>query len=113
MNNSTVSNIEISNPITTQSLNEYRTATNMASVHNVVRTNANGYPYVTFISKDNVADNVYFAKTISAKYKAGQAVNKALFADLQIGMTTNADGEQRVKLIPIGASTRLSTEDLF
>ena len=113
MNNSTVSNIEISNPITTQTLRVYQSATNMASVHNVVRTNANGYPFVTFFSKDNIADNVYFAKTISDRFKAGQPVNKALFADLQIGMTTNADGEQRVKLIPIGASTRLAVDDLF
>lgn len=108
----TVSKTDIKNALVTESVQDFMQK-NGLSVHNAVRTNANGYPYLTFINKENVAENVYFAKTISADYKKDQAVVKGFFTGLQIGYTTNEAGEERTKIIPIGNGTRLETSDLF
>ena len=109
----TIAQTEITNaPLRVQSVRDYMLE-NKLTVHNAVRHNTNGYAYLTFINADNEAENVYFAKTISANFAKDMPVVRGFFDELQIGWTTNEGGEQRVKLIPIGNGTRLETADLF
>lgn len=112
MSTTTVSNTEISNELRTSTVRDFMISNKLA-VHNEVRANANGYTYLTFINSDNVAENVYFAKTIADQYPVGTAIAKGFFEGLQIGFTTNASGEERTKIIPIGSGSRLSMDDLF
>lgn len=65
----------------------------------VVRVNTSGYPYVTFVDAKNVAENIYFSKAASKAVAAGTPVDKAMLTVYQIGITTNAAGEERIKLI--------------
>ncbi len=64
-----------------------------------VRINENGYPYVTFIDSDNKAENIYFSKKAAEQVAEGTPVDASLLAKHQIGITTNAEGEERIKLI--------------
>lgn len=64
-----------------------------------VRINTNGYPYVTFIDSANQAENIYFSKASAEQVAEGTPVDKGLLARHQIGITTNAEGEERIKLI--------------
>lgn len=77
----------------------------------VVRVNTNGYPFITFIDKDNVAENVYFSKRASQAVAAGTPVTKEMLAVYQIGITTNEQGEERIKLIT--NSDRVELSDLL
>lgn len=108
-----MSTTQISNPLVTSSVQDFMQTGSFTQVHNVVRENANHYPYVTFINKDNIAENIYFASTIAHNYEAGMRIEKGFFSDLQIGFTTNVNGETRTKLVPIGSSSRLALTDLF
>lgn len=76
-----------------------------------VRMNANGYPYVTFINADNVAENIYFTKNASGTVEEDMDL-RIIAKDLQIVFVVNSDGEERVKLSRKSTS-RLSIEDLF
>lgn len=76
-----------------------------------VRTNLNGYPFITFINADNIAENVYFSKALSLVVTKGLAINRELLANYQIGMGVNAKGEPRTKIIGMG--DRISVADLF
>ena len=76
-----------------------------------VRVNSNGYPYVTFINKANVATNIYFTVNASDTVSEGQDL-RDIADDLQIVFVQNADGEDRIKLSRKSTS-RLSVEDLF
>ena len=95
-----------------QSVRDFMLERKFVSVHKTVRENANGYPYVTFIDKDNKAENVYFSKSESNNYSAGKEIAKGFFDKLQIGETENAEGEKRMKLVGTG-SLRVTMEDLF
>jgi len=64
-----------------------------------VRINTNGYPFITFIDSNNVAENIYFSKSAAEQVAEGTPVDKGLLARHQIGITTNAEGEERIKLI--------------
>ena len=77
----------------------------------VIRENNNGYPFITFITKGNVAENVYFSKTSSSFVSAGQVIDLGFVTQYQIGTTTNANGETRTKLV--SNSNRLSLADLL
>lgn len=76
-----------------------------------VRTNTNGYPFITFIDKDNKAENVYFSKSASQSVGAGQLVTKDLLSTLQVATTQNAEGQVRIKLI--SNSERLDISSLL
>jgi len=39
-----------------------------------IRTNVNGYPFITFINAKNEAENVYFSKNSAKAVGAGQPV---------------------------------------
>lgn len=84
---------------------EFAQERGFVSVAQEVRENANGYPYVTFIDADNVAENVYFSKDAATHVTAGQAIDASFLKQHQIAFTENAAGEERVKII--GNSGRL------
>ena len=76
-----------------------------------IRTNSNGYPYVTFINSANIATNIYFTVNSSDTVSEGQDLRE-IAKDLQIVFVVNSDGEQRIKLSRKSTS-RLTIEDLF
>jgi hypothetical protein len=96
-----------------QSLAEFVKSNNFKEIHKAVRENANGYPYLTFITKDNKAENVYFSKSKSAEVAVGMVVTGAFMRDLQIATVINAKGESRTKLVGFGESNRLDLDDLL
>jgi hypothetical protein len=83
------------------------------SVVKVVRENANNYPYITFITGDNVAENIYFSKNASTLVGAGETIARGFFDPFMIGYVTNANGEKRTKLVSQGESNRITADDLF
>lgn len=95
----------------TQSIMVFAAAKGFESVAPKVRVNKNGYPYLTFIDKDNVAENIYFSKNGAALVTEGQTVDKTLLDQFQVGETTNGTGEVRMKLIT--NSERVSLSAMF
>lgn len=96
--------------LVTTTVKEYMTTTGYVSVVPFVRVNTNGYPYITFIDKDNVAENIYFSKNAAMKVAANDKIARGFFEPFCIAITKNAAGEERIK---ISTSERLSVEDLF
>ena len=79
-----------------------------------VRSNLNGYPYITFITAANQSENIYFSKKLAEKYVAGTAIGKGFFEDILVAEVSNAAGEVRMKLVSRnGESQRLEMSDLF
>lgn len=95
----------------TLSVKEFCASKDITQVAAKVRTNANGYPFVTFINKANVAENVYFSKNAAVEVTDGMIVSKQMLTTHQIGMTVNASGEPRIKLI--SNSERLDISSLL
>lgn len=91
-----------------QSLLSFCQSNNFTEMHNAIRENANGYPYVTFINADNKAENIYFSVRASETVTAGQLITEDLLKSLQVATVTNAQGEERVKLCSKGESVRIS-----
>lgn len=108
----TLATTQITNPLVTMSVKDF-VVSNGFEVHDEVRENTNGYPYVTFIDRNNEAENIYFSKEASKQVKAGDRIAKGFFNPYLIAETTNAAGEKRIKIVRAGSSTRLSAEDLF
>ena len=99
--------------LNTIGVQEFMKFNNFISVVKAVRENANAYPYVTFITADNKAENVYFSKNASTLVNAGKTIARGFFDPFMIGYTTNANGEERIKLVAQGESLRITAEDLF
>lgn len=95
------------------SIREFMVRNSFVSVHNAVRVNTNDYAFVTFIDKDNKAENIYFSKTASLLVAKDTPVDRDLFSQLVISEYINENGEPRVKLATQGDSSRISVEDLF
>lgn len=97
----------------TLSIQEFAQAGGFVQIAKNVRTNVNGYPFLTFITKDNVAENIYFSKAMSKKISGDETVDKELITRLGLVIVeaTNAEGEIRMKLS--GNSERVSIADLF
>ena len=91
------------------SIKEFCQANKFASVAKCVRENINGYAFITFITADNKAENVYFSK--NAIVTAGEVINKDFLSAYQIAEVANAEGEIRMKLI--SNSERIDIADLF
>ncbi len=99
------------NNLKTMSIREFAIGKAITQVSPVVRENVNGYPYITFINKDNVAENIYFSKAGAKAVSSGSVVDKALLQGFQIGLVKNEAGEDRVKLI--SNSDRIELMDLL
>lgn len=98
--------------LNTMSISEFVTINKFVEINESIRTNTNGYPFVTFINASNVAENVYFSKASSATIKQGDLVTKEFLANYRIAKTTNADGEVRTKLVS-NKSNRISLASLL
>lgn len=64
-----------------------------------VRSNVNGYPFITLINSKNEAENIYFSKAASADLTVDQDVTKDMFKSYQIAFVKNEAGEERIKII--------------
>ncbi len=93
-----------------QTIPEFAKEHGFIQVVDEIRLNTNGYPYVTFINKDNEAENVYLSKAAGEKVHEGEQVTP-LLKQWQVGHTENADGEPRVKLI--SNSDRVDLSSIF
>ena len=96
-----------------QSLRDFCSSRNFVEIHKAVRENSNGYPYLTFIDSKNKAENIYFSKSQSANFADGMLLSPSIMKDLQIATVTNAQGEERTKLVGKGESNRLNLDDLL
>jgi hypothetical protein len=75
-----------------------------------VRKNENGYPFLTFINKEeNKAENVYFSKAAADGVQPGEAISS--LKPYQIAVTKNAQQEERIKLI--SNSERVDLESML
>lgn len=102
----------VTSEIKSQTIQAFMAEKDYVQVAKAVRTNAKGYPFVTFINSKNEAENIYFTKKLG-HIAAGTAVDKALFSELQIVHVNNAAGEARTKLSGMGESGRVEASDLF
>lgn len=109
----TMAQNQITNPLVTVSVKDFMKANSFVQVHKEVRANTNGYPYITFINGKNEAENIYFSKEASKQVKAGDPIAKGFFDNFLTASTTNEAGEERIKLVRSGDSTRLDIDDLF
>lgn len=87
------------NDLSTFTIKEFCAKQGFVQISPAVRTNVNGYPYLTFIKGDNTAENIYFSRKAAAALGAGVPVTKDMLKVYQIGITKNEQGEDRVKLI--------------
>jgi len=78
-----------------------------------VLMNTNGYPYITFISKDNKAENIYFSKSAGEKQEAGAPIVRGFFNDLQMVRIDYTDARESRWKISTLSSNRVTVEDLF
>lgn len=71
----------------------------VSSVSNV-RTNTNGYPYMTFLSEkfEGGAQNIYFGKSTAQSVSANQTPRAINLQEFSIITTENEAGEERLKL---------------
>ena len=97
-------------PLVTKPVKEFMKDSQFTSVNRTVRENSNGYPYITFLKANNEAENIYFSKNSAIGMTAGLEIGKGFFEPFAIGITTNAAGEQRTKLVSVA---RLDVADLF
>ncbi len=99
LNNLKTYNMENTTELITMSIKQYAQENSITQIAPVVRTNTNGYPYLTMISNDNVATNVYFSRNAAVGVTAGTPVSKEMLSVYQIGITHNEAGEERIKLV--------------
>lgn len=104
---------QVSNPLVTHSVQDWMKSNGFTQVHNRVRVNTNGYPFITFINANNEAENIYFSKEASKNVALDMEIKKGFFSNLIIAETTNAAGESRIRLARAGSSSRLEVDDLF
>ena len=111
----TVATTDITNPLVVVSVKDFMRSNGFTQVHNEVRQNSNGYPFVTFINGKNEAENIYFSKGAAElpQAKLGTPIAKGYFDAFSIAETKNGAGEKRIKLVRQGDSSRLEMDDLF
>lgn len=78
-----------------------------------VRSNANGYCFLTFVTADNEAENVYLSKALDESTTEGTVVDKNYLSDKEVAVVLNKDGELRYKICSKGESLRADVADLF
>ena len=99
--------------LNTISVKDFMISAGFTQVVKTVRTNTNGFPYVTFLTADNSAENVYFSKNASRLVDEGMSIEKGFFNPFRVAEITNHAGEKRIKLVGLGESLRASIDDLF
>jgi hypothetical protein len=98
----------------TMSIKEFAVENNITDYVKNVRTNVNGYCYVTFVNALNEGMNIYLSRKLGETINAGDSVAD-MFKEYECAIfeVTNADGEIRVKIGSRNESLRGSIEDLF
>ena len=77
------------------SFEEWCKAEGVTAVHPKVRTNMNGYPFMTVL-RGSDAENIYFSKTAGEDLVEDEIIPNP--KGLRVAETVNADGEMRLKL---------------
>ena len=95
------------------SVKQFCTEQGFVQIVKRVRSNANGYCFLTFITADNKAENVYFSKALDELTAEGTSVTKDYLSDKEIAIVTNSSGEIRWKVCSKGGSLRADVDDLF
>ena len=99
--------------IKTQSILEFCRENGLKDMsRTVLETKDNKYPYIMFTTGDPKDQSVVVCFSIGASQEvaAGQVVTKELLNNYRIGFTTNAAGEERIKLV---RANNISVEDLL
>lgn len=111
----TVATTDITNPLVVVSVKDFMRSNGFTQVHNEVRQNSNGYPFITFINGKNEAENIYFSKKASElpQAKLGTPITKGYFEAFNVAETTNEKNEKRIKIVSVGSSSRLDMDNLF
>lgn len=93
-------------------LQEFCTSNGVTGISKV-RTNTNGYPFLTFLSSkfEGGAENIYFSKNSSKTVAEGAEPKSLGLAKFYVANTTNEAGEPRLKLT--NNSEYSSVEELF
>lgn len=99
--------------LVTSTVKDFMTQNGFTQVVRIVKESQNHYPFVTFITADNKAENVYFSKNASKLVSAGVEIVKGFFDKFSIANIENAAGEKRIKLVSQGEGLRLNVDDLF
>ena len=102
-------NTTTTKPMIITTIKEFVTFKGFKQLSPKVRTNTNGYPFITFIDATNKAENVYFSKSASKLVSDDLVITKELLSTLSIGYTTNEKGEARIKLISNSERLELSS----
>jgi hypothetical protein len=98
----------------TLSIKEFAQANNIVRYSLTIRVNANGYPFVTFVDGERNGTNIYFSKAMAEKISVGDDTLAVIKEHgCKIAILTNADGEERIKLVGNGENQHGSIEDLF
>jgi len=93
------------------SLKQFCTSNGVTGI-SPVRTNTNGYPFLTLLSPkfEGGATNIYFSKNEAAKVSEGTKANELGLANMNIVISANKEGEERMKLT---TTDYCAVEDLF
>jgi hypothetical protein len=95
-------------------IKEFAQENNIVNYVKTVRTNTNGYCYVTFVNETNEATNVYLSRKLGEEISEGDSVVEMFKThECAVFEVVNADGETRIKLGSRSESLRGSIEDLF
>lgn len=98
----------------TKSVQQFMEDEGYISVVNVVRQNANGYLYITFMDADNVAENIYFSQAASELVEVDDEIANGFFSPFSMSYVTYTDGrEPRWKISSANGGNRISVADLF
>ena len=78
------------------------------TVNPVIKTNKNGYPFLTLKKIGTPAgeggENLYFSKDAASRVGAGESVTSAMFDEMLVCEVKNAGQEDRLKLAFKGES---------
>jgi hypothetical protein len=96
----------------TISVQEFMKELGFVSIIPQIRRNANTYPFITFMSANNVAENIYFSVNAAAALSPDAIVNREFLENHTITMYM-VDDEPRYRLSGKGSSLRLSYDDIF
>ncbi len=115
--NSATSNTDVANPkssiLETLSIRDFLESFGIVQIVPEIRASSKGYPFITFITEDNKARNIYFAKTVADRYTVGTTFGKGFFDELIIVITETSEGEERIKLTERGTGMRVNAMDLL
>lgn len=100
-----------SSQVTRVTFKAFCAAEGITAIHKTIRTNSNGYPFITVLRGAD-AENIYFSKKASAEVAEGELV-KSIASELFVNTAVNANKEQRTKLSFAGNSTYEDIDDMF